>query len=449
MLTIPLNLAILLMTFAPLFDQRTWRHVPNLFFGAILAPGRRTVCSILRIVGLKDDAHFVNYHRVLNRAVWNARLAARCLLRLLIERFAPDGPILLGIDDTIERRWGAKIKARGIYRDPVRSSQSHFVKTSGLRWLSVMVLVPIPWAGTWWALPFLTVLAPSKRYYEQNGKRHKKLTDRARQMVLQIRRWLPHRELILVADSAFAALDLLTALVAKNVSCITRLRLDAALYDPAPPRAPGQKGRPSKKGKRCPSLNSILQDMSTVWDCITIPWYGAGLRTIEVCTGTAIWYHAGSAPLPVRWVLIRDPQKRFEPQALLCTNRDHDPTYIIQSFMKRWQVEVTFQETRKHLGVETQRQWSDKAIERTTPCLLGLFSFVALVAACSDHTKWLQVENTAWYKKVRPTFSDTLAAVRRYLWSAQGFSMSHQNPDIKKLHPNLFNAIQHALCQAA
>src|SRR6185437_13354057 len=130
---------------------------------ALLVPGQRTVCSILRIIGLRRERHFVTYHRVLNRAVWDSRLAARVLLKLLVETFVPTGPVLLGVDDSIERRWGKKISAKGIYRDPVRSSRSFFVKTSGLRWLSLMLLSPMPWTGRVWALPFLTVLAPDRK----------------------------------------------------------------------------------------------------------------------------------------------------------------------------------------------------------------------------------------------------------------------------------------------
>jgi hypothetical protein len=195
---LPARFAAIIVAFAPLFCHRTWRHAEVLLVGAILAPGKRTVTSILRITGLSREAHFVNYHRVLSRARWSGREAARLLLCLLIHAFAPTGPIVLGLDDTIERRRGRHIKAKGIYRDPVRSSDAHFVKASGLRWISLMLLAPIPWAARVWALPFLTALAPSERYCRERGHRHKKLTDWARQLVLQVRRWLPERELILV-----------------------------------------------------------------------------------------------------------------------------------------------------------------------------------------------------------------------------------------------------------
>jgi DDE superfamily endonuclease len=301
---LPSRFAAVILAFAPAFlQQRTWRHAELLLVGAILAPGRRTVTSLLRITGLARERRFTNYHRVLNRAAWDARAAARLLLGLLIAAFAPTRPVLLGIDDTIERRRGRRITAKGIYRDPVRSSKGHFVKASGLRWLSLMLLAPVPWAGRTWALPFLTALAPSERYCREHGKRHKRLTDWARQLALQARRWLPGREVVLLGDSSFAALDLLAALARHGLVCVTRLRLDAALYEPAPPREPGTIGRPRTKGARLPTLAAVLADEGTPWVRVTVPgWYGEGDRAVELCSGTAVWRHAGLpvVPIPLR-----------------------------------------------------------------------------------------------------------------------------------------------------
>ena len=406
----PARFASILIAFAPVFVQaRTWQHAQMLLLGALLVPGQRTVCSILRIIGLRQERHFVTWHRVLNRAVWNSRLAARVLLGLLVKTFAPNGPVLLGVDDSIERRRGKRISAKGIYRDPVRSSRSFFVKTSGLRCLSLMLLSPMPWAGRVWALPFLTVLAPSQRYCEARGLRHKTLTDWARQVVLQARRWLPGREIVLLGDSSFAVLDLLVALIRHGVISVTRLRLDAALYKPAPSRQPGTKGRSRKKGDRLPSLAQVLTDASTSWQSITVSnWYGTPERCLEFCSQTAVWFHSGHTPLPIRWVLLRDPLGQFEPQALLCTDLMKDPLCIIGWFVQRWSVEVTFREVRDHLGFESQRQWTDKAIARTTPCLLGLFSLVALFATQLAPRTRCAVWTAAWYRKQQPTFADTL-----------------------------------------
>jgi DDE superfamily endonuclease len=319
-----------------------------------------------------------------------------------------------------------------------------------LRWLSLMVLVPIPWAGRVWALPFLTALAPSERYSREHRKRHKKLTDWARQLVLQARRWIPKRPLVLVADSGFAALELLATLVRHGIICVTRLRLDAALYKPAPPRRPGTIGRPRTKGARLPSLAEVLTDTITPWQRVIVPgWYGEGDRLVEICSGSAVWHHAGLPVVPIRWVLLRDPHGRFDPQALLCTDLAQDPVQIVRWFVQRWQVEVTFREVRDHLGVETQRQWSDQAIARTTPCLLGLFSIVTLLGTRVGHHARLRVSATAWYHKKRPTFSDTLAAVRRHVWCEQGFLASRHSSELAKLQPALRDGIIHALCHAA
>lgn len=249
---LPKELIPWILAFAPLFSKPIWASALVLLVGAIVAPGKRTVSAILRVMGMQHESHFQTYHRVLSRALWSSRQASRILLQQLVKVFAPTGVLVMGMDDTIERRWGKRIAARGIYRDPVRSSDSHFVKTSGLRWLSLMLLVKIPWAKRVWALPFFTALAPSERYHQARKRRHKTLLDWARQMLTQVRRWLPQRAMVLVADSSFVSLEFLDALrqLPSAVSVVTRLRLDAALYDPAPQCQPKQMGRPRKVGKR-------------------------------------------------------------------------------------------------------------------------------------------------------------------------------------------------------
>ena len=246
------------------FTAAVWRHVLVLVCGALLAPGRRTVAAALRVMGLGEAAGFAVYHRVLSHGHWCSRALAHRLLLLLVAAFVPDGPVVLALDDTLERRWGRRIRALGIYRDPVRSSHGHFVKASGLRWLSLMLVVPVPWAGRAWALPFLPVLAPSERYCRERGHRHKRLTDWARQALLRAARWLPGRRVVAVADSSFAALELLGA-VRRRMVVVTRLRLDARLFAPPPPRTPRTIGRPRLVGDRLPTLAQRLGDRRTRW----------------------------------------------------------------------------------------------------------------------------------------------------------------------------------------
>jgi hypothetical protein len=429
--------------FASAFTAPTLRGVLILIAGAILAPGRRTVTSALSIMGLREIATFTTFHRVLNRNRWSPRDLARRLLHQLVATFVPAGPVVMAIDETIERRWGARIRARGIYRDPVRSSHGHFIKASGLRWISLMLLTPVPWAGRVWALPFLTVLAPSERYARERGLRHKLLTDWARQMLIQVARWLPNRQVIVVADMSYAAIDLLEE-VRRHLTVITRLRLDARLFDPPPLRQPGQKGRPRVSGARQPTLTQRLNNPATRWRRVTIAnWYGGQDRRLAIASGTALWYHPGKS-VPIRWVLVRDLAGEFEPQALLCTDLAADPVDVLGWFVRRWSVEVTFAEVRRHLGVETQRQWSDMAIARTTPALLGLFALVTLWAGEVLNEGW-KPRQAAWYAKSHLTFSDALAVVRAKLWSAS-FETFRPDQDQVKIPPTLLNRLTEAAC---
>ena len=450
MLPLPARFTGIILAFAPLFVHRSWRHAQLLLIGAILTPGQRTVTSVLRIIGRAQERRFVNVHRILNRAAWCPRSGSRILLGLLVDAFAQRGPVVLGLDDTIERRRGKRIAAKGIYRDPVRSSDSHFVKASGLRWMSLMVLAPIPWAGRVWALPFLTALVPSERACRERGRRHKPLLDVGRQLALQARRWLPGRDLVLVGDGGFSALLFLDAMRRARITAITRLRLDAALYEPAPPRPPGTIGRPRTKGARLPTLAATLTAKDTLWHKIVVSgWYGAGERTIEIASDTAVWRHGGLPVVPIRWVLLRDPEARFPPQALLCTDPTREPAQIVGWFVRRWTVEVTFQEARAHLGVETQRQWSDMAVARTTPCLLALFSIVTLLAAQLPARQRRRIAAAAWYPKPRPTFADALAAVRYAIWRERTLATSPRRRARTKPRFRLPAPWAYALCHAA
>jgi hypothetical protein len=448
---LPQRIIQILRPFETVFSGRVWEWAKVLLIGAILAPGERTVAAILRVMGLQNDQQFQNYHRVLNRAKWSSRALSRILLLLLVSLFVPENAaVVVGIDETIERRRGRNIAARGVYRDAVRSSKEFFVKTSGLRWISMLLLTPIPWACRVWALPFLTVLAPSERSHEHHHKRHKTITDWARQMIGQLSRWLPNRKLVVVADGAYAVVAFLAKVVRLPlVTVVTRLRLDAALYDPAPQREAGKKGRPAVKGKRQPTLAQRLADPQTVWLKRDVSWYGGITRVVELATGMALWYHPGVAPVSIRWVLIRDPEGTFASQALLCTDQNADPVQILHWFVMRWPIEVTFHEVRTHLGVETQRQWSDLAIVRTTPALLGLFSLVTIFAHQLLDEHPFPVRQAAWYAKALPTFSDTLAFVRQHLWPSTFFCRSSATPDVIEIPRALFDRLVNTLAFTA
>lgn len=446
---LPPHLLARLATFADLFTRPTWENALLLIAGALLAPGRRTVTAALRILGREQHADFPTYHRVLSRAQWSSRAVAGRLLRLLVAAFVPaQAHIVIGLDDTIERRWGPKISARGIYRDPVRSSKGHFVKVSGLRWLCAMLIVPVPWARRLMALPFLTVLTPSERFYDNTSRAPKTLLDQARQIAFQIHRWLPGRRIVMVADSAFAAIEFLAA-VRRHLCVVTRLRLDANLFEPAPPRQSGTLGRPPIKGKKLPKLAQRLADPATIWQTHTVAlWYGHTNRVVEIASGAALWYHTGLPTVPIRWLIVKDPTGELEPHAFLATDPDAAPADILQWFVSRWQLEVTFEETRAHLGVETQRQWSDLAILRTTPALLGLFSLIVVWMSDITASSTINPLTTAWYYKTSLTFSDAIAAVRRQIWRHQSLCISPSDRDAIKIPPHIWDRMTTALSHA-
>ncbi len=440
-----------LAPFAPHFcRQGTWEKAKRLVIGTLLTNGRRVVTAALRMTGIAESPSFNQYHHVLSRAVWSPLAVAQTLLGMLVTTFYPgEGSLVFGIDETIERRWGRKIAARGIYRDAVRSSGSHFVKASGLRWISVMLLTPVPWAARVFALPVLTALSPSERYYQQRNRTPKTLLDRALQLLKVLKRCLPDRDIVVVGDGTYAAINFLHDCQQLGVTFITRLRLDAALYDPAPPYS--GRGRPRKKGQRQPNLEDRLSDEQTVWQRVKLNWYGGQQREMDIATGTAVWFHNGKPAVPIRWVLVRDLAGEHDPIALLCTDDGRDAGRILACFVQRWQVEVTFEETRRHLGVESQRQWSDRAIARTTPALFGLFSWVVLLAEWLHRSgEPVRARQSAWYTKKQPTFSDALALVRQHLWQyRETFLISGDNHDVVKVRRSYLDTLVHAACYAA
>lgn len=437
-----------LAAFASEFSRPTLKNIQILLTGAILCRGARRISSILRVMGLASESNFSKYHHVLSRAKWDGLMLAKIMLGLLIRLLPASWPVLIAVDETLERRRGRKIKAKGLYRDAVASSQSNVVTSYGLKWECMMLIVPLPWCKRPWALPFLTVLAPSKKSNEAVGRRHKTSLDWTRQMTCAISRWI-RRYWILVGDGAYACMDLALTCILLNVALVSRLRLDAQLFEfPVPEKK--KLGRKPVKGKRI-QLKALLNDPKQSWQIDTIDWYGGETRQIEYITFTCLWYHAGSTPVTLRIVLVKTPGGKNEAEAFFCTDINLKPTQIIRYFVLRWNIEVTFEETRAHLGVETQRQWSDKAIARTTPLLMGLFSFVTLVALKMHQIKPLiSIEVASWYdKKGELTFSDIISVVKRSIWSNKYFSKSQDSLDFEKYTDETINSLIYQLSVAA
>lgn len=423
MFYLPAPMLTAMRIFSPVFSAPTYQNLLLLLFGHILCKGRRTIAEVLRQLGLKNTKNFSKYHEVFSKAKWSPIAVARVLFLKLVT--LSQGTILISIDTTVERRKGPKIKGLGRQRDAVRSSKSKKVLTIGLNWLVTAIHITVPWSNRCWAFPFLTILMPperplssSKNRHDQKKKaKHKTLNDWASQVALTLRRWLgPCKHITLVADSGFATYKLANTCVDVCISLISRMRLDARFYD-FPSEQIGKKGRKRIVGDRFATPKAMLEQKCHTWTASEVAWYGGERKKIEFLTGMCLWYGYGIRPVPIRWVLVRDPKNGFEPVCLFSTNVNELPIAVVEAFVTRWQIEVTFEEARRHLGVETQRQWSDQGIDRVTPSLFASFSIINLIAiefnkSCHEE---VVVQTCSWYKKKHVTFSDVVAYVREKL----------------------------------
>jgi len=392
--------------------------------GAILCKGGRTVCGSLKVMGLRGEKAFTSYHRVLNRAQWDALKGAKILLMQIISTLGIT-ELVVALDDHVERRSGEKISSKGCYRDAVRSSRGFLVRCFGLKWVAMMVVTKLPWSVRIFALPFLTVLAPSQKANRARNKKHKTSVDWARQMCCQLRRWLPDMPIRSVVDGAFATAQLAWTALKLNISLISRLRLDARLFDF--PEVKNGPGRPAKRGRRLLGPKALLESEKTPWQESEVRWYRGRKKKVQYVTTTCLWSPVGGEAIPIRLVVLKDPNGQFESAALMSTDVTLSALEIITEFVKRWAIEVTFREAREHLGIETQRQWSNKAIARETPALFALYSIVILIGLQLGK---IPVRTAAWYSKQCNTFSDVLVEVRRILWRDKYFLQVVETGDL-------------------
>lgn len=375
---------------------------------------------------MEGEARFEKYHRVLNRDKWSPLQGGRILLQQIIGNQCKE--VVIAVDEHIERRRGKKIKTRGCYRDAVRSSRNCLVRCFGLKWITVMILKEFSWCTRLLALPFLTVLAPSEKANNKSHKRHKTTIDWTKQLVRLLRHWLPSIRIILTGDGGFANAELAWTCLKYHVCLVSRLRMDARLF--ALPSEHKGRGRTPKKGQRLLSPAQMFKQSNVNWTKAEVKWYGGKPKQIEYLTTNCLWHVCGYDPVPIRLVLLRDPQGEYEQVVLMGVDRifELSAIQIIEHFVARWSQEVTHREVREHLGVETQRQWSDRAIARTTPVLFALYSLIILMAD-RQHGLSINIAQASWYRKVCLTFGDLLCEARRHLWGQKYFDLLSENDE--------------------
>jgi DDE superfamily endonuclease len=428
--------------FAILFSRPVWNNALTLFIGTVLCKGKRTVCAALRVMGLSDETNFSKYHHVLNRVDWSLLSAARILLNLIVNMIGAGNPLVFFIDETLERRKGRMIKAKGYYRDAVRSSKNVVVKSSGLKWLTLAISWRFPFSERYFALPFMTVLEPSAKSDKAAKRRHKTTLQWTIQMLIQVVRWLKNTPIILVGDGGFACGELAWRCLKLKICLITRLKMNARLYDLPPLDIPGKRGRKKTKGAKLFSFKEMVNMPDLGWTEITVEGYGKKKKRLKYISNTSLWGVDSFHPLPIRWVLVVDPEGELDPLPLMCTDLNISPEKIIGFYIQRWNLEVTFEEVREHLGVETQRQWSDKAIARSTPILMGLYTIVCLIANRLQEEHPIEVAQTAWYEKEDATFSDLMKAVRKILWKDNLIFRKHIIESFRENNKGLDEAIE-------
>ncbi len=372
--------------------------------GVILCRSGKTVCGCLRVLGKKGEAAFANYHHLLSRCKIDMRKGAKILIEMLLP--LTNGTVIFVVDEHLERRRGAKIKAKATYRDPVASSKSRIIKCFGLKWVVLTMLITFSWSKRPFALPVFCALRYPEDHPKYKNRRLKSGTDIICQMLIVIRRWFPDMPITLLGDGDYARVKLCELCKRLSIDLISRMRADARLHDFVSEGK--RKGRRPKVGKR------LARPEESAWKKVAISWYGGNVKEVLISARNCLWLAGkGSAVINLKaiWVQLRATDEVI----LMATNLNIDALYVIEGYVKRWNIEVTFRECRDYLGVETQRQWSDLAIARTTPFLFGMYTIITLIGNALYAERGILAESTAWYKKSSLTFSDLLEAVRQEL----------------------------------
>jgi len=482
MLVIPDFARPVLSSFAPVFYHPTYQRFLVLLVAAVLTTGRRTVANLLRTAGELAPGHPSSYHRVLSRRRWSSFRLARILTRFILDHWAPDGPIQLAGDDTVDEHRGAKVYGKGCHRDPVRSTHSYTAYRWGHKWVVLTILVKFPFAPRPWALPVLVALyrspekvpeakAPAKKARRRKARdrakvkakeragrraaaetkeargvgasrirRHKTPSELMRQLLAVLIHWLPDRQFVFAGDGGYGthALARFARRHRRHLTLVSLFYANAALHDPPPVVVGKKNGRPRKKGDRRPTPEATVA-AAPRREPLEVSWYGGGRRRVEVVVGTGHWHKSGEGLVEVAWVFVHDLTGTHRDSYLFSTDPSMSPARVIETYTGRWNIETTFAEMRAYLGLETTRGWTRATVLRAAPCLFGLYSVVALLYAALP--AGATAEGAVKYRgKADVTFSDAISVVRRRLWR-EGVFRSHGQTEVFENLPLVLRAV--------
>lgn len=437
------------------FGKGVYQSITVLAIGAILCPKIRTISRCLRVMGLHEEENYGRYYYALNKAKWSCLSLSKTLLKMVIPYAAGEDSVLrFNIDDTLVRRYGKHIKLKGNHHDAVRSRGRKKVISQGIRWLSLQLSCKVPWSKRYWSLPIMTIACPSKKTCAKEKLRYRSCCERSRTIFALLRRWLPDQAIEVVADNGFQTAELYLVADKLGITLITRSRADINLYDPAPKNLPkGRRGPKPQKGAKQSKLPERVENKLLTFTPMKLIWYQQELIDVEYATGTALWYRDGVPPTPIRWLFVTSSDKRFKPTYFTATCfQAFTPELLLQDYRHRWNCEVTFQDLRFSLGLETQRHWSDTAINRITPLIFGLYSIIVLFVSDLKLDE-IPRYHAAWYPssvKSDASFHDILACARSYLWDDfLELSDSHFSPQVSLIPYHLVRALRDTLAFAA
>lgn len=446
-MNIPSALEPLLLQFSFAFTDPTFARFSVLMLSAILTPGRRTISNLLRTAPVLTGGHPSSYHRVFSCRHWAPWKLGYALAYCILHYLVREDVVYLTVDDTVDEHRGKRVYGKACHRDAVRSTHSYTTYRWGHKWVVLAILVQLPWSKRPWALPVLTALYHSKEWNQKHGRRHKTPPEIARQLLCVLLWWFPERKFILAGDGGFSTHDL-AALAQRHSSrmvLVGRFYPGANLYAP-PPARKRQGGRPRIKGRKVAAPEKVVA-RTKKRRRVTVRWYGGGTRRVEFVTGTGYWYKGGQGLVAVRWVFVHDLTGTHRDEYFFSTDRAMSAKEIIEAFVGRWAIEVTFEEMRAYLGLETTRGRKRETVLRMVPCLFALYSVVVLIY------QWLPEKARAagvqWVGKDTVTFSDALTCVRRWLWREWVFETGGHRAAFSKLPPTFQALLCCALAPAA
>ncbi len=452
MLSLPKAAEPLLSRFSIAFTRPTFQRAMLLFVGFVLTLGRHTVTRTLWTTRTLARGHFSDYHRVFARARWSLWPLGKVLAAMVLELVPAEEPVICCVDDHADQHRGKKVYGKGRHRDPCRSTRTHNVWIWGHCWVVLAVNVKFFFASRPWALPVLCALYRTSETNRQEGRRHKTPIMLACELIATLMHWFPQRKFILLGDGHYASHSIARFCWRhrRRLTLVSLLHPRAHLCEAPPPRRQGQMGRRRVRGAKLPHPQDTVAD-DAKRQRSTVAWYGGKKRRIEFVSRTAHWYKATEGLVPIRWVFVHDREGTHEDRYFYSTDPTLSPSRIISLYTGRWSIEVTFQETRQHLGLASPRNRKDQSVLRTVPCLLGLFSVVAVLF--HRHTRGTRMTPRPGaypgYVKSEVTFSDALACVRRLLWWETIFAESNHRDALKQLPWKLRDTLLDQLSRAA